>query len=94
MKIYEDSCLKEFDALKYAIFAEHDRQLVKWGIQKGTIFEWLTYLGEEVGELRRAASEIEYRFGARQDVWNEAIQVATLALKIAGMVGSSEARIE
>ena len=66
---------------------ENEAQLAKWGIQTRSIFEWLAYLTEEVGELSEAASEHEYRNGRPETVRHEAIQVATLALKIAEMFG-------
>ena len=64
---------------------ENIRQLRKWGIQSHSSFEWLTYTTEELGELATAISEYEYRGGDSEDVVKEAIQVATLALKIAEM---------
>ena len=64
---------------------ENARQLKKWGIQDRSSFEWLAYLTEEVGEVSRAICELEYRSGTHHDVYLEAIQVATLALKIAEM---------
>ncbi len=59
--------------------------MAKWGIQDRTSFEWLTFLAEEVGELAEAINEYEYRGGLSVSVFKEAIQVATLALKIAEM---------
>lgn len=67
------------------IFSEHERQLEKWGIQDVTPFEWMCYLTEEVGELAEAISEREYRSGSAEHIIGEAIQVATLAAKIASM---------
>jgi NTP pyrophosphatase (non-canonical NTP hydrolase) len=62
---------------------ESRRQLAKWGVQTRTPAEWMLYLTEEVGELAEAISEREYRDGTSEDVLKEALQVATLALKIA-----------
>lgn len=59
------------------------RQVQKWGIQTHTAFEWLTYTTEELGELAEAISEYEYNGAPKKNVVEEAIQVATLALKIA-----------
>lgn len=64
---------------------ENDRQLNKWGVQTHTPFEWLTYTTEELGELANAISEHYYRGGLSSNVVKEAIQTATLALKIAEM---------
>ena len=59
------------------------RQIQKWGIQDRHPFEWLAYLTEEQGELAKAISEFEYKKGLQSEVVNEAIQTATLSLKIA-----------
>ena len=70
-----------FDMLE----AENMRQVEKWGVQTHSPFEWLTYTTEELGELAQAISEHYYRNGDILDIVKEAIQVATLALKIAEM---------
>jgi NTP pyrophosphatase (non-canonical NTP hydrolase) len=67
------------------IRSENREQLKKWGYQNHSIFEWVTYLTEEVGELAKAVSEREYRDGKTHCIIDEAIQVATLASKIAVM---------
>ena len=85
MKGYTDRCLTNSDWIIHKIQGENVRQLIKWRIQKRTSFEWLTYTAEELGELAKAISEYEYRSGTKKDVVFEAIQVATLALKIAEM---------
>jgi len=64
---------------------EDKNQLLKWGIQKRSPFEWMTYLTEEIGELAQAISENHYRDGSYLKVLKEAIQSATLCLKIAEM---------
>lgn len=64
---------------------ENESQLIKWGVQIHTPFEWLTYTTEELGELAQAISEHYYRGQSKENVVKEAIQVATLALKIAEM---------
>ncbi|MDI6755332.1 MAG: hypothetical protein QME78_13175 [Thermodesulfobacteriota bacterium] len=61
------------------------RQIWKWGIQDRESFEWLAYATEELGELSRAISEYQYRGDLQSKVVNEAIQTATLCLKIAEM---------
>ena len=85
MNLYTDRCFKKFGRLEYALREENERQLEKWGIREHTAFEWLGYTTEELGELAKAISEHEYRVGKSSDVFKEAIQVATLALKIAEM---------
>lgn len=64
---------------------ECQQQVIKWGIQDRTPFEWLTYITEEVGELAEAIQEHEYHAGSADTVAKEAIQAATLCLKLAEM---------
>ena len=80
-----DKCLRDDFWILKKIANEKANQLLKWGIQTHSAFEWLTYTTEELGELATAISEHEYRNGPRKDVIKEAIQVATLALTIAEM---------
>ncbi len=85
---WKDLCLTaNIEILKKAVLKENERQLEKWGVQNVSPFEWMTYLVEEVGELAEAISEAEYRKGTFDDIYKEAIQVATLALKIAEITG-------
>ena len=67
------------------LLGEDGRQVDKWGIQVHSPFEWLTYTAEELGELAKAISEHVYREAPCSEIFKEAIQVATLALKIAKM---------
>ena len=85
MREITDQCLRSGPHLMQKVVDENIRQLNKWGVQVRTPAEWMLYLTEEVGELAQAISEHEYRDGSREDVVAEAIQVATLALKIAEM---------
>ena len=66
---------------------EDRRQLNKWGIQECSPFEWLAWLVEEVGELAQAINKIytdhDKENVEKMDIRKEAIQVATLSLKIA-----------
>ena len=64
---------------------ENHRQIEKWGVQDHDPFEWLGFTLEELGETSEAISEHRFRNGSASDVVKEAIQVATLALKIAEM---------
>ena len=68
------------------LIAENEEQIKKWGIQEHSLFEWLAYTTEELGELSQAISEYTYRDGKRGEIAREALQVATLALKVALMV--------
>jgi NTP pyrophosphatase (non-canonical NTP hydrolase) len=85
MKEYIDRCLEKDSWIIKKIQNENSSQLMKWGVQIHTSFEWLTYTTEELGELAKAIGEYEYRNGTKDEVVKEAIQVATLALKIAEM---------
>ena len=80
---------RELVTLRYTLIpmvvAEHEHQIEKWGVQSKSPFEWMTNLTEEIGELAQAITEAEYNNGCLEDVRKEAIQVATLALKIAEM---------
>ena len=83
---------KDFDPKEMACYVqlEHAQQIKKWGIQDRTPFEWLAYTLEELGELSEAISEMYYRNGSKDDVFREALQVATLSLKIAHMSRENE----
>ncbi len=67
---------------------EDFEQRHKWGNQDHDIFQWLAILSEEVGELSKAVIEFWFNKGAPTDIVREAVQVATLALKIAWMMQS------
>jgi len=67
------------------VYRENHRQLEKWGVQDHHPFSWLAFTLEELGELSEAMSEHLFREGKVEDVVKEAIQTATLALKIAEM---------
>ncbi len=81
----KDKCFMLWNRLQKLVKNENHFQLNKWGIQDHTIFEWLAYATEELGELSNAISEHYYRDGNKQEVIKEAIQTATLSLKIAEM---------
>ena len=83
--ILTDLGLRNSDWIIEKIVVESMAQILKWGIQTHSSFEWLTYTAEELGSLAKAIGEYEYRDGTKEKVISEAIQVATLALKIAEM---------
>lgn len=85
MKQWTDRRLESFADLEGYVQNENGFQLMKWGIQTHSPFEWMCYLTEEVGELAKAIAEAEYRAEDKREIVREAIQVATLALKIAEM---------
>jgi len=83
MNRYIDRGLEDDKWILANIQNENENQVEKWGIQCVTAFEWLTYTTEELGELAQAIKEYEYRDGTAEQIVKEAIQLATLALKIA-----------
>jgi len=80
-----DQTFANGDFLTNLLELENEHQIEKWGYQTRSPFEWLTYTTEELGELAQAISEHYYRDGDISSIVKEAIQVATLALKIAEM---------
>ncbi len=86
MNQYTDRNLLNKEKLFNDIVQEHHRQIQKWGVQTHSLFEWQNYTTEELGELAKSISEHEYRNGNWEDIYKEAIQVATLSLKIAEMI--------
>ena len=71
--------------LLYAILAENKKQIEKWGIQDHDPADWLMFATEEIGELAEAMADYKFRNGNNLNVAREAIQAATLTLKIAEM---------
>jgi len=90
LKFFKDQEFRNFSKLREMVMVEHIHQIVKWGVQSHTSFEWLTYTAEELGSLAKAIGDFEHRNGPPQKVVVEAIQVATLALKIAEMFTTGE----
>jgi len=83
-----------FHILQEQLYSEHLRQIKKWGIRDHTPSEWLMFTTEELGELANAISEYEYRNGSINNIITEAIQTATLSLKIAEMYMCLKAKIQ
>ena len=83
--VMKDNLLRKLPSLIKSVVYEHERQIAKWGIQEHSHFTWMAFLTEEVGELAEAMSEYEFRGESTASIYREAIQVATLALKIAEM---------
>lgn len=72
-----------------AVRAERKRQDALWGDQSGnSLFEWMSILGEEYGELCEAVNETCFKNSAHPDrggvenIAKEATQVAAVALEI------------
>ena len=57
------------------ILSERKNQDVKWGEQNHNIYKWLAILGEEVGEVNKAALEDKY-----DDIIDELIQVGAVTI--------------
>lgn len=85
MEQWKDKCLSRMNTILLKVVVEHYKQIKKWGVQTLPPSEWMMFLTEEVGELAQAISENIYRNGTKNEIFKEAIQVATLALKIAEM---------
>lgn len=84
---WTDKGLARLPALSGAVILEHRRQVSLWGVQTHSPAEWALIFGEEAGELLKEMCEVHFRPSeeARARVRAEAIQAATLALKIAEM---------
>jgi len=81
----KDLRFDQLGTLSVMLLAENRRQIEKWGIQDKDPMEWMCFITEEVGELAAAIADYKYGRGPRQDIIKEAIQAATLCLKIAEM---------
>ena len=57
------------------ISKERDNQDQKWGEQNHDIYKWLAILGEEVGEVNKAALESKY-----DEIINELIQIGAVSV--------------
>lgn len=85
-KTFKDKQLEDILNLLEAVKLENLLQIEEFGIQDYTLEWWSTILGEEYGELCKAIIEYYFEQGATLfQIYREAIQVATLALKIAEM---------
>ncbi|EKS10177.1 MazG-like family protein [Leptospira santarosai] len=65
------------------ILGERERQDQKWGEQNYNPIEWCVILGEEVGEVNKAALETHFKYEGKNDhseYRKELIQVAAVAL--------------
>jgi hypothetical protein len=73
-----------------AVLAEDARQQLKWGLQTHSPAEWAVIIAEEEGELQKELCEAHFGRGNLKNLRAEAIQTATLALKIAKMAEEQE----
>ena len=90
----KDQKLRRLDVMVQLVKKENQRQLKKWGAQDRSPFEWLCFMGEEVGEVNKAIAEHHYREGPAMDIVEEAIHVSTLALKLAEMYWVKDTPLE
>ena len=81
----QDKMLENIGDLTLMVMEENVRQVKKWGVQNHSAFIWMAALSEEVGELAEAMLKHELGGEPSQACVDEAIQVATLALKVAEM---------
>jgi len=90
VKMYGDCGLDDHWIVR-KVQAENKWQIATWGKQKHTAFEWLALATGGLGYLSEAIREYEHD-GCynKEDIIEEAVQLATLALKIAYMFEVSE----
>ncbi|EKR82982.1 MazG-like family protein [Leptospira interrogans] len=65
------------------IFREREKQDQEWEEQNHIPIEWCAILGEEVGEVNKAALETHFKYDGKNDLSDyrkELIQVAAVAL--------------
>lgn len=92
-KEWTDRQLATLPVLVDLVKRERDRQHGKWGTQTHSPAEWALILQEEEGELARELLGLHFNgdhYTGPENLEAEAIQVATLALKIAEMVHTCE----
>lgn len=65
-----------------AVLAERARQDARWGEQNHDPFTYLTILVEEVGEFAQAALHRQFGGPKADEMHEEAVQVAAVALAI------------
>ncbi len=82
----KDLCLETYtEKIAPMVFAENIRQLDTWGVQDRDPFEWLAFATEELGEMAAIIVDWHFHGSYPEEVVEEAIQTATLCLKIAEM---------
>ena len=67
---------------------ERIKQDEKWGEQNHDIYKWLAILGEEVGEVNKAALE-----GKKNEVIEELIQVGAVAVAMIESIKRNQKKI-
>ena len=79
---WADAGIPDGQALLNLVYAESDRQVAKWGHQVHSPAEWSLILAEEWGELGQELCVAHFYGKVSPNLGREAVQVATLALKI------------
>jgi hypothetical protein len=81
----------------YEVEAERNRQNEKWGEQNHRVVEWLSILGEEVGEANKHGLQAHFakihkmnRESELQNYRKELIQIAAVAVAMAESVDRNE----
>jgi hypothetical protein len=94
--LWRDRCLATLletthvPSLVAEVVAESDRQVAKFGVQRHTPAEWGLIIAEELGELGKELCRAHFDSAPNpSNLRREAIQVATLALKIAEMASAN-----
>lgn len=85
----KDQELKHIIYIVGMIQTENQRQLEQHGVQDKSLWEWLAFITEEIGEVSRAIQQFEYAsmhgVGEIEHIAQEALQAATLLLKLVEM---------
>ncbi|RPG60768.1 MAG: hypothetical protein CBD51_000290 [Flavobacteriales bacterium TMED191] len=66
--------MKKLEIIEFFL-NERSKQDSKWGEQNHDVFKWLAILGEEVGEINKAALENKY-----DEIINELIQTGAVVI--------------
>ena len=86
----EPRVFADYNELPTIELDEIDQELArvsaKFGTQSLTLLDWTSILGEEYGEVCRAINEEHFNAGDLQSVYEEAIQVAAVAVHIAAVI--------
>ncbi|WP_026131348.1 MazG-like family protein [Leptospira santarosai] len=77
------------------VCAEREKQDLKWGEQNHEPMEWCPILGEEVGEVNKAALEAYFGYkekGNYSEYRKELIQVAAVAIAMIESLGRNQSK--
>jgi hypothetical protein len=72
--------MSRVDGVLAEVWTERDRQDAKWGEQNHAPVVWLSILGEEFGEVCRAAYEAHFNAAPWSDYRAELVQMAAVAV--------------